>query len=58
MEKLLTAGEVCRHFRINPSTLWRWRRAGKVVALLTPGGMPRFRESDVDKVLEEESVSV
>ena len=56
MEQLLTTEEVCQHFRISATTLWRWRQAGKLVALKTPGGTLRFRESDVLKVLEEEAV--
>ncbi len=56
MEQLLTTDEVCRHFRISATTLWRWRRDGRLVALKTPGGQLRFRESDVLKVLQEEAV--
>lgn len=57
MERLLTSGEVCDYFKIAATTLWRWRQAGKITALRTPGGKMRFRESDVQKVLEEEAIS-
>ena len=56
LERLLTQEEVSDHFRVNISTLWRWRRAGKIVALKTPGRRLRFRASDVAQVLEKERV--
>lgn len=56
MERLLTSGEVCDYFKIAATTLWRWRQAGKIIALRTPGGQLRFKESAVKKVLEEEAV--
>ena len=56
MERLLTSGEVCNYFKIAPVTLWRWRRAGKIITLRTPGGKVRFRESNVLRVLNEEAV--
>ena len=56
MSPLLTSDEVCQHFRISPTTLWRWRKDGKIAALKTPGGGLRFRERDVLKVLKEEAV--
>ena len=56
MEKLLTVQEVCQHLQVDRDTLWRWRRAGRIAALKTPGGQLRFRESDVQKVLEREAI--
>lgn len=57
MERLLKSEDVCQAFRISPATLWRWRQASRIVALKTPGGQLRFRESDVRRVLEEEVVA-
>lgn len=57
MEKFLTAEDVREALRISDVTLWRWRRNGKIVALKTPGGMLRFREADVQLVLEEEAAT-
>ena len=57
MERFLTAEEVRENLRISEPTLWRWRRDGKIKALRLPyGRMLRFREADVLRVLEEESV--
>jgi len=58
MESLLTSDEVRAYFRVAPSTLWRWRQAGRIAALKTPGGGLRFRESDVQKVLQGEQERV
>ncbi len=58
MKPLLTSEEVCQHFRISPTTLWRWRRGGRIVAFKTPSGTLRFREPDILKVLEKEALSV
>ena len=55
-ERLLTLEEVGQYFRVSRTALWHWRQAGKIVALKTPGGSLRFREVDVQQVLEEESV--
>lgn len=55
-ERLLTLEEVCQYFRVSRTALWHWRQAGKIAALKTPGGSLRFRESDVQKVLEKEAV--
>ena len=56
MERLLTSSEVCDYFKIASTTLGRWRQAGKIIALRTPGGKLRFRETDVQKALKEEAV--
>jgi excisionase family DNA binding protein len=46
-DRLLTPGEVAVLFRVNPKTVTRWAKAGKLSAIRTPGGHARFRESDV-----------
>lgn len=50
---LLTPAEVGAMFRVNPKTVSRWARAGKITAIRTMGGHRRFRASEVAKVLEE-----
>ena len=57
MERFLTTKEVRESLRVSEPTLWRWRRNGKLRALLLPGGRGvRFREVDVLKVLKEEAI--
>ncbi|MGH9247139.1 MAG: BldC family transcriptional regulator [Acidimicrobiales bacterium] len=54
-DALLTPAEVAALFRVNPKTVTRWARAGKLPAIRTLGGHRRFRVSDVRRVLEEMS---
>ena len=51
-EPLLTPGEVAKALRVDPKTVSRWARAGKLNAIRTPGGHRRFRESEVRVYLE------
>ncbi|HEY4376206.1 MAG TPA: BldC family transcriptional regulator [Acidimicrobiales bacterium] len=53
--RLLTPSEVAEKFRVNPKTVTRWARAGKLNAIRTLGGHRRFRESEVNRCLEEAS---
>ena len=50
---LLTPGEVAAMFRVNPKTVTRWARAGKVSAVRTLGGHRRFRTSEIRRFLGE-----
>jgi excisionase family DNA binding protein len=50
---LLTPGEVAVMFRVNPKTVTRWARAGKISAVRTLGGHRRFRASEIRRFLEE-----
>ena len=51
VETLLTPAEVAEMFRVNPKTVTRWARAGKLTSLRTLGGHRRFRESEVRALL-------
>lgn len=46
-DKLLTAGEVARLFRVSPKTVSRWAILGRLNGIETPGGRWRFFESEV-----------
>jgi excisionase family DNA binding protein len=50
--ELLTPGEVATLFKVNPKTVTRWARSGKISAVRTLGGHRRFRASDIRRVLE------
>lgn len=52
-EQLLTPSEVAAMFRVNPKTVTRWARAGKISAIRTLGGHRRFRASEIRKYLEQ-----
>jgi excisionase family DNA binding protein len=52
-EQLLTPAEVAAMFRVNPKTVTRWARAGKISAIRTLGGHRRFRASEIRSFLEQ-----
>ena len=52
-DALLTPGEVATLFRVNPKTVTRWARAGKITAIRTLGGHRRFRASEIRRCLEQ-----
>ncbi|MEX2255899.1 MAG: BldC family transcriptional regulator [Acidimicrobiia bacterium] len=52
-EELLTPSEVAAMFRVNPKTVTRWHRTGKVSAIRTLGGHRRFRASEIRRLLAE-----
>ena len=52
-EQLLTPSEVAALFRVNPKTVTRWARAGKITAIRTLGGHRRFRASEIKRALEQ-----
>jgi excisionase family DNA binding protein len=54
-EALLTPAEVAALFRVNPKTVTRWARAGKLTAIRTLGGHRRFRASEIRRCLDEMS---
>jgi excisionase family DNA binding protein len=51
-ENLLTPSEVAALFRVDPKTVTRWAKAGKIGSIRTLGGHRRFRESEVRVLLE------
>ena len=51
---LLTPGEVAALFRVDPKTVTRWAKAGKLNAIRTLGGHRRFRESEVRAYLDQQ----
>ena len=52
-EELLTPSEVAAMFRVNPKTVTRWARSGKISAIRTLGGHRRFKASEIRKFLED-----
>ena len=52
-ERLLTPAEVAQMFRVDPKTVTRWASAGRIGSIRTPGGHRRFRESEVQSLLED-----
>jgi excisionase family DNA binding protein len=46
-DALLTPSEVAEMFRVNPKTVTRWARAGKISTIWTLGGHRRFRTGGI-----------
>jgi excisionase family DNA binding protein len=44
-EALLTPAEVAALFRVDPKTVTRWAKAGKLSSIRTLGGHRRYRET-------------
>jgi excisionase family DNA binding protein len=50
-EALLTPAEVATMFRVDPKTVTRWAKAGKLSSIRTLGGHRRYKESEVRALL-------
>jgi excisionase family DNA binding protein len=50
-EVLLTPAEVAKLFKVDPKTVTRWAKAGKLTAIRTLGGHRRYRQSEVHNLL-------
>jgi len=48
---LLTPGEVGRLFRVDPKTVTRWAKQGKLSSIRTLGGHRRFDKAEIDALL-------
>jgi len=53
-EKLLTPKEVASMFRVDPKTVTRWAKSGRLTAIRTLGGHRRYRESQVLALLGQD----
>lgn len=49
---LMTPAEIAKLFRVDPKTVTRWAKAGKLSAIRTLGGHRRYRESEVRALLD------
>lgn len=54
-EVLLTPAEVAALFRVDPKTVTRWAKAGRLTAVRTLGGHRRYKESEVKALLAANS---
>jgi excisionase family DNA binding protein len=52
-ERLLTPAEVASMFRVDPKTVTRWAKAGKLSSIRTLGGHRRYRESEIKGLLQD-----
>ncbi len=54
-DALMTPGEVASLMRVDPKSVTRWAKAGKLASILTPGGHRRIPRSAVDALLRGDS---
>ena len=54
IEPLLTPAEVATMFRVDPKTVARWAKDGKLTSIRTLGGHRRFRRLEVEALLRGE----
>ena len=57
-EHLMTPGEVATLFRVDPKTVTRWAKAGKLTSIRTLGGHRRYRSSEVRSLLEKSGARI
>ncbi|HEY5136659.1 MAG TPA: BldC family transcriptional regulator [Candidatus Nanopelagicales bacterium] len=50
-DELLTPAEVAALFRVDPKTVTRWAKAGKLTSIRTLGGHRRYRAAEVRSLL-------
>lgn len=49
--ELMTPAEVAQAFRVDPKTVTRWAKAGRLSSVRTPGGHRRFSAAEVQALL-------
>ena len=57
-EVLLTPAEVAKLFRVDPKTVTRWAKAGKITAIRTLGGHRRYRQSEIVNLIRTTQTSL
>jgi excisionase family DNA binding protein len=53
LERKFSTGEVAELFQVNPETVRRWVKSGRLPAIEMPSGLLRFLESDVQAALQK-----
>lgn len=53
-ERLLTPTQVAARFQVDPKTVTRWAKAGKLPVVRTLGGHRRYPESVVDELAQQQ----
>lgn len=50
--ELLTPGEVAQLFRVDPKTVSRWAKSGKLPSIRTLGGHRRYDRAQIERLLK------
>ena len=56
-QRLLTPAEVATLFRVDPKTVTRWAKAGKLASIRTLGGHRRYWENEVRQLLDRSAIA-
>ncbi len=56
-ERLLTPAEVAGLFRVDPKTVTRWAKSGKLSSIRTLGGHRRYWENEVRRLLDSSAIA-
>lgn len=51
---LMTPGEVAELFRVDPKTVTRWAKSGRLASIRTLGGHRRYRRAEIDALLTKD----
>jgi excisionase family DNA binding protein len=54
---LLTPSQVAKMLNVNPRTVSRWAREGRIQHVRTPGGQHRFWRAEIDAYLEKDDTT-
>jgi excisionase family DNA binding protein len=52
-ETFLTPRQVAARFAVDPKTVTRWAKTGRLPIVMTPGGHRRYRKSVIDAMTVE-----
>jgi excisionase family DNA binding protein len=55
---MLTVADIAEKLKVDPNTIYRWKRAKKIPFVKLPGGDIRFSEKKIEEWLEKRSISV
>ena len=55
LPELMTPGQVAEVLKVDPKTVTRWAKAGKIRSARTPGGHCRLFRADVEAMLRGDS---
>ncbi len=55
--RLLTPAEVATLFRVDPKTVTRWAKAGKLQSIRTLAGHRRYWETEVKTLLDRSAIA-
>ena len=52
-DNLLTPAQVAQMYKVDPKTVTRWAKAGRLSCIKTPGGHRRYSEREVLDMMNE-----